>query len=392
MAASLELPLILESANIAAGGGNLEEAGREARRAFFQRIISDRLVDRVCTGHTRSDQAETVLYRLLRGSGTAGLAGVLPVTRQGLVRPLLWCTRTDIETYLNERSIPWREDRTNADVAYDRNRIRRQLLPLLRRDYNSGVEGILAGTATVAQDEERYWAGEIDSVAARSLRMKNGAALMNVGDISRMPPAVARRLVRRAIEMVKGDLRSVDVLHVEQILLLAASPDGSGRLQAPGIDVFRSFEWLRIGTPRTTTREERDYEMGLGLPDAVAVPGQDLRLCLDVIERQDVPPDDGAGTGYNTVVKLLDRDRVDGSLRLRNWRPGDQLATEGHSSEKIKTFFQRERIPIWERQGWPVITSDDRIVWARRFGIASDCAPGPQTRRFLRIIESESSD
>src|SRR5579885_1855165 len=110
-------------------GDNLEQVARAARRRFFLGFLEDGRLDRVALGHTRSDQAETVLFRFLRGAGTAGLAGIRPVTPEGLVRPLLDVERSEVEGWLRERGIPWREDSSNADLAFARNRIRRQLLP-----------------------------------------------------------------------------------------------------------------------------------------------------------------------------------------------------------------------------------------------------------------------
>src|SRR5438046_1413743 len=99
-------------------GDNLEQAARRARRAFFDRIRQAEKLDRIATGHTRSDQAETVLFRFLRGSGTAGLAAIRPVTSAGLVRPLIEVERSDIEQYLAERGIPWRNDSSNASLEF----------------------------------------------------------------------------------------------------------------------------------------------------------------------------------------------------------------------------------------------------------------------------------
>jgi tRNA(Ile)-lysidine synthase len=136
LAATFSLPFYLHQANVPAIGGNLEEAARNVRQTFYAELIASAAVNRVATGHTRSDQAETVLFRILRGSGLTGLAGILPVTREGLVRPLLATSRDEIECWLRERGIAWREDATNRDLRYARNRLRHEILPLLRDAFN----------------------------------------------------------------------------------------------------------------------------------------------------------------------------------------------------------------------------------------------------------------
>src|SRR6202040_1419558 len=120
-------------------GDNLEQAARLARHNFYLGFLQQGELDRIATGHTRSDQAETVLFRFLRGSGTAGLAGIRPVTHNQVVRPLIEVTRGEIEQYLRSCNLEWREDSTNATLQFARNRIRHQLMPLLEREWNPQI-------------------------------------------------------------------------------------------------------------------------------------------------------------------------------------------------------------------------------------------------------------
>ncbi|MBV8819385.1 MAG: tRNA lysidine(34) synthetase TilS, partial [Acidobacteriaceae bacterium] len=122
-AASYGLPYHIHRAEFADAAGNLEQAAREARHSFFGRLIGAGTVERIATGHTRSDQVETVLYRFLRGSGLTGLCGILPVTESGLVRPLLELTRAQVEQWMGTENLPWRIDETNASLSYARNRL-----------------------------------------------------------------------------------------------------------------------------------------------------------------------------------------------------------------------------------------------------------------------------
>ena len=153
------------SAAAVCSAGNLEQTARRARREFFHDLIRRGLADRIALGHTRDDQAETVLFRMLRGSGLAGLAGILPVTAEGLIRPLLGVTRGEVETFLRERGIPWREDASNREPRFARNRIRHELLPQLKQDWNPRLTESLAHLADLAYEEERWWAAEIARLA-----------------------------------------------------------------------------------------------------------------------------------------------------------------------------------------------------------------------------------
>jgi tRNA(Ile)-lysidine synthase len=363
-------------------GDNLEQAARRVRREFFFSFLRSGVLDRIALGHTRSDQAETVLFRFLRGAGTAGLAGMRPVTREGLVRPLIEIDREEVEQFLRDRGVAWREDASNRDPRFARNRIRHDLLPRLAEE-NPALPATLARLAAVAADEERYWEVEIERVVVGRLVPRPPAVLFRVDWIGALERAVARRAIRRAIQAVKGDLRSIDMEHVERILELTENREGSARLQAPGLDVFRSFDWVRLAPPATGGAEGRDYDLAAPAPGRVELPGGRSSLGLEL-----EPSAGGAGSAYNRGGTELDWDRISGVLRARSWRPGDRYRPVGHASgTKIKSLFQEARIPLWERRGWPVLTCGDSIVWSRKFGAAADYAVSGETRSVLRVRE-----
>ena len=386
LADRLGLPFTPRETAVAQSPDNLEQAARQARLAFFRETIAGGGVQRVATGHTRSDQAETVLFRFLRGSGSAGLAGIRPVTSEGIVRPLIEVERSEVRQFLLERGIAWREDSTNSSLQFARNRIRHELLPQIAREWNPAIGETLANTADWALAEEAWWDAEIDRLASRHLTTSNDAILLHAGLLATLPLAVARRLVRRAMEAAKGDLRGIDFGHIRSVMDLARSTEGHGRLQAPGLDIFRSFEWLRFGRPGAGGLETRNYRLTLAVPGTVRVPGSSLAISLELIDKSgpSVSPD----WVYTSWVGGLDWQRLSGSLELRNWRPGDQYQPVGYSGqEKIKTLFQQARIPLWERRHWPVVTDGSMIVWARRFGPAAGLVAEQDAKVILKIRE-----
>jgi tRNA(Ile)-lysidine synthase len=382
-------PVIVREAQLPADG-NLEQAAREARLEFFHSAMQSAQLDCVATGHTRSDQAETVLFRFLRGSGTAGLAGIRPATKDRVVRPLIELSREEIEQYLRSRNLKWRDDSTNATLQFARNRIRHQLMPQLEREWNPAIRETLAQTAELAHAEEAYWEAEIDRLAAERLTTEFGFVFSRAAALTGLPLAAARRLARRAIERTKGDLRGIDFSHVEAILALAAGGEGHGRVQAPGLDVLRSFEWLRFGILGSYGRVDRAYSVEAAVPGVVRAEAAGVEISLELIEKPETS--DSSHYVYNDRVGYFDRGRLSGRLVLRNWRPGDQYQPIGRSrEEKIKTLFQEFRIPIWERRHWPVLTDGESIVWSRLFGPAANRAASSGSVTVLRIRESETS-
>ena len=387
LAAQFGLPFHLREAAVTAIDDNLEQAARRVRHEFYAELIDSGQLDRIATGHNRSDQAETVLYRILRGSGLAGLAGILPVTHEGLVRPLLEIDRSEIQTWLGERQIAWREDTTNRDVSYARNRLRHQVLPQLRDAFNPNLDRTLAHMAILARDEETYW-GE---VVGREMPLAGarGSETILPASLLRQNPALSRRLVRSLIEHIRGDLRQIDFAHIERILELATASEGHDRVRVPGVDVLRSLEWIRFAAIDFDRGRDRDYNLPLEVPGSAELPGLPVRINLQLQEMTERPEP------YVTVVDELDWSRlvslpapdgVGSGLELRNWRPGDQYRRVGQShEEKIKELFQEFRVPLWERRFWPIITYHGKIVWARRFGAAQEYAAGPSTCLVLRV-------
>jgi len=303
------------------------------------------------------------------------------------VRPLLELDRPEIERYLRARGIAWREDSTNADRAFARNRIRHELLPQLIRDWNPAMAETLAHTAAWAQAEEAYWESELARLTPNHLICAPPAVLLQVDALATLPLAVARRLVRRAIEMAKGDLRGIGFEHLAEVMELAASAEGHGRIQIPGLDIFRSFGWLRIAPPGVDNLDNRNYRMHLPVPGAVGLPGQKVVIHTELFENTNVTetPD----RVYNGCVGLLDWNRISGSLEVRNWRPGDRYQPVGHSgAEKIKEMFQEARVPLWERRHWPLVTMGETILWVRRFGPAAGFAASRGGNAILSIRET----
>jgi tRNA(Ile)-lysidine synthase len=399
LAASLKLPIhVLHAPALA---GNIEQEARRARYEFFAAHIAAGTCDVVSTGHTLDDQAETVLYRFARGAGTAGLRGILPVTAARIIRPLVDLRRHEIRAFLTEHGIAWREDSSNLNPDFARNRIRLRHLPELSASLNPGLVATLASTAEWASGEEEYWGAELARLAPLHLIQKAEVILISTGPFRQLASAVQRRLLRLAIERVKGSLRSVDFHHVEAIRGMMAAREGSGRIQLPGLDVYRSFDWLRLAPVRFDERLTRDWEAALALPGRTEVTERQLTIEMELVNGPSV---------YNDGVQALDWERCTGSLstrnwRLRNWRPGDRYQPLGQpETQKIKTLFQDSRVPLWERRTWPVVVGDavngavgsivqggqsETILWSRRFGVASCFAAGPGSRKILVIREVE---
>ncbi len=383
LAARYGLRCYCASANVARSKDNLEQAARRARRAFFAELIRKGYTDRIALGHTRDDQAETVLFRLLRGSGLAGLAGIYPVTADGYIRPLIDITRAEVEQFLRSRGLEWREDATNRDPRFARNRIRHSLLPQMEREWNPRIADALAHLADLAHEEERWWRAEIDRITADLIEHRSEGIEVRAAALVGLPRAAARRLVRRALAEVKGDLRRIDYPHIEQILELAARPGGEGRFRLPDLHVTRSFDWVRIAP---ASPPEAFPMVNLEVPGTYAAPGGSSELRFEVARKTRAEP-------CATLKAELSLRLIPAPLELRGWRPGDHYRPAGQSrDQKLKEMFHRARVPSWQRPLWPIVTGGGKILWARGFGPAAEFTADSKRGPVLQVWEVKDQD
>ncbi len=366
-------------------GSRAEEELRELRYRWFEQCP----VDHVLTAHTREDQAETLLFRMMRGTGPGGLVGILPVNGR-VCRPLLEVGRGDLREFLEREGMAWREDASNVDVTYRRNWIRHELLPRLREGLNPEVERALANLAEIAREDEEWIGPHVRETLAQMTRQEAGGVVLDCEAFVAQPRGLQRRLMRALMERVKGDLREIEFGHVEAAVLLTAEADGNGRIQVPELDLMRSFTWMRV----------------MRLEDLAAMPVRNFRLALPVPGEVEVPEWAGrvassiaVWCNYNESGESLDWEKVQaameahGPLELRNWRPGDAINRRGSAGpEKIKELFQKFRIPLWQRRSWPIVVIGDLPVWVARFGAVSEFAAGPETRTELRLDWTPASE
>ncbi|MFC1805302.1 tRNA lysidine(34) synthetase TilS [Candidatus Omnitrophota bacterium] len=250
LAARLKLPVTCAKVNIKpiAKKGSLEEIARNARLAFLFKVARDIKTDKIALGHNLDDRAETVLMRILRGSGLYGLSGIIPsrdICGYKIVRPLLEVSRREVEGYLKKRKIRARFDESNLDDAFLRNRIRNRLLPLLERDYNRNIRSVLATTSETAGYDYAY-------LTRAAGRLLNGAVnKLSLKMISGAHPAMRRLLLRMMIARTKGNLRRIEYRHIQELEeLIFNRPTGSLVDLPKGISVVKKKKHLSFSKPQ----------------------------------------------------------------------------------------------------------------------------------------------
>ncbi len=362
---------------------NLEATARDLRYRFFFSLVGRGRLDKVATAHTASDQAETVLLRLLRGTGTRGLGGIYPSLEGKIVRPFLCLTRSEVESELKSRKLESRTDSTNRDPRRRRNRIRMELLPALEREYNPEIVLLLKELADRARDDERFLEAQARD-HARAWRVREGQEeRIPVRPLTEFPPAVARRVLRQMISAVRGNLRGISHAHIEALRRFAATAQSGRSLTLPrGLAARKEFEWLALGA-QATGCQGADFAYPVRLPGEVSIPQLGLKLRFKIVGLKDL------GRAYNGCgMAGLDRLKLSGKPVLRNWRAGDRFQPLGSRKPlKLKELFRLHRVPLKQRKIWPVLECGREIVWVRGFPAASSVAVSSETREVVVISE-----
>jgi tRNA(Ile)-lysidine synthase len=371
LAAELRLPFHEERVSVAAeaetAGESIEEAARRLRYGWFRRLMAAGEVEAVATAHTLDDQAETVCAKFLRGAWTEGLGGIHPVVEfpEGrIVRPLLGVRRTEVEAYLMELGQNWREDSSNLDPGFTRNRIRHELLPVLE-GWNPRLKEHLAQMAALARDEEAWWQAELARVAPQLVmegkpvrgggRAGGGGLALDVIRLATLAPAIQRRLLRYAADLCCGPTghAALDFQSTEALRTLALEGRaGQKRELAQGLRAERTPRELRLTLQAASAGEaETTPEYSGPIPGEIVAPAFGVRIKIEL------------SPGAAPDERLAGPGRV---AKLRNWRPGDRVRLRYSGGQrKVKEVLERLRVTGSSRAVWPVLEIEGQIVWIR---------------------------
>ncbi len=337
----------------------LEAAARQLRHRFFRELIEQNKGNRVATAHTLDDQAETVLLRLMRGTGTKGLAAIYPelkIEDGSIVRPLLGARRADVRAWLESLGQPWREDATNEDLSFTRNRVRHKLLPLIEAEFGSATLSRMAETAEIARAEEECWDAQLQRVAGE-LADADGLSLPLDG-LLRQPLAVRRRMVRAVAQKLNV---SLDFHHVDRVLTLARSNLATTVPLPQDRRVSISDGRLRFSTEQAP-RDVRRFAYKVTLPGEIEIPELSCRVRFRLIEER---------LASHRPEQLLTPELSGSELVIRNWRPGDRFwPLHSKSDKKVKELLRPERVPSSQRSLWPVAELQGEILWVRGLPVA----------------------
>lgn len=370
-----------------------EEAGRDARHQWLHDTAVAVKAQKIALAHSLDDQAETILHRIIRGTGLRGLKGMAPIRLLSkksdlfLVRPLIEVERYEIEAFLRERGIAYKTDMTNFDTSITRNKLRHKLIPMIESEFNPRVKmslvklGQTAGSFYILL---REIAGEV----FENTKMLSGEdeVCLSVEEFAKLPPAIQTLIIDRALKTLLGRMPHLNFEHYLEIISLCGEHGYAKAIRLPkGLEARRESYVLKIYRPKAPPPLPKFSRQKLKVPGRTLVTKLNLQIEAQVME--------GKIVGLKEYIRnkdyteeVIDIEKIQGPLVLRLRKHGDTFNPLGARGKvKLKKFFIDNKVPKPIRDRVPILTDDDKIVWVVGYRIGNEVKITDDTKRILKL-------
>jgi len=373
-------------------GLSIEQAGRDVRYKFFLDVLKKYQAQKVATGHHLDDQVETVLMRIIRGSGLQGLRGIPPI-RNYFIRPLIECNQKEIIAYCKRNKIIYCFDSSNNELFYFRNKIRHQLIPLLEKEYNSSVRKNLSTLRAIVQDEYNFLEEITKKYYSRLLKEQNPQnIILDINQLLKLPTGLQRRIIREALNRLQNHLQNIQFKHIENIRELCLTDKGEKYLNlSQGIQIRKSYQALEFRYKKQVdkiwnNKQNNILEFKLPLCREEKYPSLGIKIKS---QKYNISP-----AAFSECIKnkekeqaYFDYDKLELPLKIRNRRQGDRFKPLNcNYFKKIKSYFIDLKIPLHERDNVLfVVDKLDRIVWIIGYQVDDRFKITKQSKEILNI-------
>jgi tRNA(Ile)-lysidine synthase len=382
LAEKLGIPVTIEQFDVPGfcreRGLSSQAGAREVRYGFLHRVAGTVSASRIATGHTAADQAETFLMRLLRGAGVAGLSAIPPV-RENIIRPLIEVTREDVLEYIQSSGLEYVSDPSNTKPVYTRNRIRMEVLPVLKR-FNPRIVETLASTAALLRDEDEAAEACLSTSAAGVMVQEKNGVAVNREEFNALPQAYKRRMLRKAVDLAGADARGLSSVQVSEVIAFMAAAQTGRNMRMPfGLIIEREYEKFVI----CFEVPPEGFSYTLKIPGVTLIPGLGMEVEAEIFD--DIPAETSV-KNYRWQA-LFDYDKIEPLLTMRNRQSGDWFcpAGMGGKSKKLQDYFVDEKIPRHERDTVPILLSGNDVLWVMGLRTDNRFLPGKGTKRVLMV-------
>jgi tRNA(Ile)-lysidine synthase len=383
VANAYELPFVhhsLTAADIAMHRSHGREgAARYARLAALEALAANADVTRIALGHTLDDHAETILYHLARGAGPTGLRGIAPV-RLPFIRPLIRVSRAEVHAYAVAQSLTWREDATNADPSYARNRIRHHVMPELRA-LNPRITEALARNANLLADLDEATAFLLHEKMSELISSSDEEGFsLSRGQLTTLPKPVLQLALREGVRRVRGNLNGITLAHIDSLRQLVTGSQAHGELSLPKIHVRMQGDVLTLLPEQPQSAPHWDLTTDLG---ETQLPDGDQSLTLEIVPIADV---DLEAIRTDIWTEAADADCIAFPMRLRTRQTGDRFTPLGLEQEiKLKDFLMNEHTAYFHRDSIPLLCDSRTIIWVVGMRLSDTVKLSDRTKRVLMM-------
>lgn len=382
LSAGLQLPFCSEAIEVKKqaieGKHNLEELARQKRYEFLRRTARGIGAQKIAVGHNLNDQAETVLFRFIRGSGIEGLSAIHPVVDGLVIRPLLDCSRKEIVEYLKQKGASYRDDSTNKNIQLTRNRIRMELVPYLEKSFNPRLMETLARGAFQSRETWAFIEAEAKQALGRLCRRDDNGISIALHGFEALPPALQKQVLRQALKECLGSLRGVTSRHVDGILSLCGAGHSGSQIRISRQNVaVRQFDTLLLTKHPVERKPSFTYKL--------EIPGECRVAEAGVIFRSKIcnTPDLKMIQGKSATQAFLDPHALPRFLAIRSKEPGDRYG--GPSHRKVKKMLIDRKIPLLERSDLPMVAAGKDVIWIPGFRPARTYAVRPESQNCILV-------
>jgi tRNA(Ile)-lysidine synthase len=367
-----------------AGGISLQDAARRIRFHFFNVLLQKYNANKIALGHHADDQVETVLLRLMRGSGLKGLKGMLPIREGRVIRPLLEVWRREIESFAEEMKIPYLLDSSNLKKNYLRNQLRLSLIPLIEKEYQPNFKKIVLKTSTILREENDYLERETEESYQKIVREGKDTLSFGFSEYQSLHPAIQWRIIQKMLGRIyTGEmiLEEGEWLEVSQIYKKLEQPSPSFLLELPhGVCLEKRYDLVLM--KKEWVKQIPPFEVELISPGRTYIEEIEKEVMIEETSRNDKFKD---LYGLPNVV-LLDYQNLQFPLKIRNFRPGDRFQPLGvKGTQKLKEFFIDHKIPKFERPRIPLLISGEMIAWVVGYRIDERVKITENTQKVLKV-------
>lgn len=360
-------------------GMSIEEGARKLRYEMFNEIKEKTKSNKIAIGHNLNDQAETVLMRIMRGTGLQGLRGIEYAREDGIIRPLLDVERKDIEEYCKIHNLNPRIDESNLENIYTRNKIRLELIPYMKDNFNTNlIESIVRMSSNLRTDSD-YIELEAESKFKELSRIDSDTVEVKVNSFSKLHNAIKVRVLRKGIKTLLGDTNFIDQKHLEDVMELQSDSKINKMLTLPrGIFVYRKQDSIILTTVEIVNEE---IEFCYNIPSNGFVKIKEANI---IIETQTMTIDRYKSGKVDKMSRGFDFNKTKGGMVIRSRQQGDKIKLAG-GTKKLKDLFIDLKIPREERGKVPVISDEEGILQVGEYKSSENYKIDEKTKEVLKV-------